>query len=88
LPPPVSYATATAWTGQEVYGMVRKMCGMKLMDMKNTNELMDMLGLNETLDAMAVASGMRCLGHVLRRDESDVLRGALQFEVDGRRGRI
>jgi len=25
--------------------------------------------------------------HVLRRDESDVLREALQFEVDGQRGR-
>jgi len=36
---------------------------------------------------MAIASGMRWFGHVLRRDESDVLREALQFEVDERRGR-
>ena len=57
------------------------------MDKKNTNELMDMLGLNETLEKMAIASGVRWFGHVLRRDEGDVLREALQFEVDGRRGR-
>ena len=67
--------------------MLRAMCGMKLMDRRNTDELMDMLGLNETLDKMAIASGVRWFGHVLRRDESDVLREALQFEVDGRRGR-
>jgi len=47
---------------------------------------MEMLGLNETLDKMAIASGVRWFGHVLRRDENDVLREALQFEVDGRRG--
>jgi len=29
--------------------MVRAMCGLKLLDRKNTDELMDMLGLNETL---------------------------------------
>jgi len=58
-------------------------CGMKLMDKKNTDELMDMLGLNK----MAIASGVRWFGHVLRRDETNVLREALQFNVDGRRGR-
>jgi len=67
--------------------MVRAMCRMKLMDKKNTDELMDMLGLNETLDKMAIASRVRWFGHVLRRDESDVLREALQFKMDGRRGR-
>jgi len=67
--------------------MIRTMCGMKLMDRKNTDEFMDMLRLNETLDKMAIASGARWLGHVMKRDESDVLREALQFEVDGRRGR-
>jgi len=67
--------------------MVRSMCGMKLMDRKNTDELMDKLRLNETLDKMAIASGVQWFGHVLKRDESDVLREALQFEVDRRRGR-
>jgi len=67
--------------------MVRAKCGMKLMDRKTTDELMDMLRINETLVKMAMVSGVRWLGHVLRRDESDVLREALQFEVDGRKGR-
>jgi len=65
----------------------RAMCAMKLMDRKNTDELLDMLGLNETLDKMAIASGVRWFGHVLKRNENDVLREALQFEVDGRRER-
>jgi len=36
--------------------MVRAMCGIKLMDRKNTDELMDMLRLNETLGKMAIAN--------------------------------
>jgi len=36
---------------------------------------------------MAIASGVWWFGHVLRRNESDVFREALQFEVDGLRGR-
>jgi len=67
--------------------MVRAMCGMKLMDRKNTDELMDMLRINETFDKMAIASGVPWFGHVLRRDESDVLREVLQFKVDERRRR-
>jgi len=39
--------------------MIRAMWGMKLMNMKNTDELMDMLGLNETLNKMAIANGVR-----------------------------
>ena len=31
------------------------MCGVKLVDRKNTEELMKMLGLKETLDKMAKA---------------------------------
>ena len=34
---------------------------------------------------MAKGSGVRWYGHVLRRDEGDVLRRALEFEVDGKR---
>jgi len=43
------------------------MCGMKLMDRKNTDELMDMLKLNETLDKMAIASGGRWFGRFEKR---------------------
>ena len=33
--------------------MVRAMCGAKLADRKNTEDMMDMLGLNQTIDKMA-----------------------------------
>ena len=69
--------------------MVRAICGVKLMDKKNTEDLMDMLGLKETVDRLAKANGVRWYGHVLRREKDDVLRKALALEVDGlrRRGR-
>ena len=33
--------------------MVRSMCGVKLVDQKNMDELMETLGLKETLNRMA-----------------------------------
>ena len=47
---------------------------------------MSLLGLKDTLDGLARVSGVRWYGHVLRRDNGDVLRRALDFEVVGRRG--
>ena len=49
--------------------MVRSMCGVKLVDRKNTEELMKMLGLKETLD----------------KDDESVLKKAMMFEVNGPR---
>ena len=46
--------------------MSRAMCGVKLMDKRNTEELMDMLGLKEGADKLAKINGMRWYGHVLR----------------------
>ena len=42
-----------------------------------------LLGLNETTDQLAMASGVRWYGHVLRREDDHVLRRALDFEVEG-----
>ena len=42
---------------------------------------MSLLGLKDTLHGLARSSGVRCYEHVLRRDNSDVLRRALDFEV-------
>ena len=47
---------------------------------------MSVLGLKDTLNGLARASGIRWYGHVLRRDNGDVLRRALDFEMAGRRG--
>ena len=48
---------------------------------------MSMLGLKNTFDGLARAIGVRRYEHDLRRDNGDVLRGALDFEVAARRGR-
>ena len=52
--------------------MVRAMCGAKLADRKNTEDMMDVLGLNQAIDKMAKVSGVRWLGHVLRKEDDDV----------------
>ena len=65
--------------------MIRSMCGVKIMDRKNTEELMDMLGLSESLDKLAKASGVRWYGHVQRREDNDILKEALNFRVYGKR---
>ena len=67
--------------------MIRAMCGVKLLDQRNSEELMDMLGMKESLDRMAKASSMRWYGHVLRKEDENVIEVALKFEVSGSRGR-
>ena len=44
-----------------------------------------MLGLKEAIDQLAMASSVRCYGHVLWREDGHVLRRALDFEADGQR---
>ena len=41
----------------------------------------------DTLDELARASGVRWYGHILKRDNDDVLRRALDYKVAERRGR-
>ena len=48
---------------------------------------MSLLVLIDTLDGLARASGVRWYGHVLRRDNGDILRRALNSELAGKRGR-
>ena len=44
--------------------MIRAMCGVKLLDRRNSEELVDMLGIKESLDRMAKASSIQLYGHV------------------------
>ena len=67
--------------------MVRSMCGVKLVDRKNTEDLIKMLGLMETLDKMAQANGVRWYGHVVRRDEESILKKAMMLQVNRQRKR-
>ena len=66
--------------------IMRAMCGVKI-EKRSSQELMSLLGIKDTLDGLAKASGVRWYGQVLRKDNDDVLRRALDFEVSGRRGR-
>ena len=67
--------------------MIRAMCGVKLLDRRNSEELMDMLGIKESLDRMAKASSIRWYGHGLGKEDENVTVKALKFEVSGSRGR-
>ena len=67
--------------------MVRTICGAKLMEKKNTEDLMETFGLKETVVQMAKVNGVRWYGHVFRRDDGHVLRKVLEFEVKGKRKR-
>ena len=62
--------------------MVRSMCGVKLVNRKKMEELMEMFGLKETLDRMAKANGVRWYGHVIRRDDDNILKKAMMLEVN------
>ena len=42
-----------------------------------------MLDLNETMDQLSMAISARWYDHVLRREDGDVMRRALDFEVEG-----
>ena len=57
----------------------RAMCEMKMMNRKKTNEQMDLLELDNTMDK---ANGVRWYGYVLRREDGNVLRKALEFKSD------
>ena len=64
---------------------MRSMCGVKLVNGKNTEELMKMLGLKETLDKMAQANRVRWYGQVVRRDEESILKKAMMLQENGQR---
>ena len=60
----------------------RAICGVQLIDVERYSDLMLMLGFNEVIDrSVAMANCVRWYGHVLIREESHVLRMALDFEV-------
>ena len=67
--------------------MVRSVYGVKLVDRKKMEDLMEMLGLKKTLDRMAKANVVRWYGHVIRREDDNILKKAMMMEVNGQRKR-
>ena len=57
------------------------------MGRKKMEDLMEMLSLKETLDRMAKANGVRWYGHVIRRDDDNILKKAMMLKVNGKRKR-
>ena len=54
-----------------------------LISRKNTSELMERLGLEETVVKVIKRSGLRWMGHVLRREDDEPVKRAWDLEVDG-----
>ena len=57
--------------------MVRAMYGVQIKDRKRSTYLTIMLGLCESMNELTMTNSVRWHGHVLRRDNGHVLRGAL-----------
>ena len=60
---------------------MRAMCGVKLIEKRRSRELMILLDLKDTLDGLARARGVRWYGHILRRDNDNVLKRPLDIDV-------
>ena len=52
---------------------MRAMCGIQLKDRKRSKDLMSMFGLSEVIDGLAMANSVSWYGHVLRREDCQVL---------------
>ena len=59
--------------------MVRAMCRVQFKDRKISKDLMLMLGLHEATDQLAMANRVHWYGHVLMREDGQVLRRELNF---------
>lgn len=62
--------------------MIRRMCGINLSDRINSNEQMDRLGLEESMVEIVKRSGLRRMGHVLRRDAEEPSKKACVLDED------
>ena len=64
-----------------------RICGDKLTEKKNIQELKSTLVLEENLDKLANANRVQWCGRILRKNRNDELRKVLDFKmVEGRRG--
>ena len=64
---------------------VRAMCGVQHKEGKRSSTLMLMQGLNENIDQLAMANSVRWHGYVFRREDGNILRRAIDLEVEGQR---
>jgi len=65
--------------------MIRWKCGVKLNEMKKSEELRELLGLEPV--NMMKKSRLRWFGHVERKDDNDWVKRCMTWEVEGIRQR-
>ena len=61
--------------------MIRKMCGVKLVDGLHLRELIERLGLKDTIVGYAWQGNLRWLDHVLRKNDNDFVKQVRSFEL-------
>ena len=59
---------------------------MSIIERKTNDDLWKMMGIESVMDVVK-RNRLRWLGHVLRKDESDWVRGVLEMNVEGSRER-
>ena len=57
------------------------MCEVRLIKEKNTKESIQMLGVTVPIERIVTTATLRWYGHVLHREESNILKEALSFKM-------
>jgi len=66
--------------------MVRWMCGVKLKDRLPSKELRERLGIDD-IALVLQQNTLRWYGHVLRKDDDDLVKKCMEYEIQGSRPR-
>jgi len=66
--------------------MVRWMCGVKLKDRLSSKELRERLGIDD-IALVLQQNRLRWYGHVLQKDDDDLVKKCMEYEVQGSRPR-
>jgi len=66
--------------------MVRWMCGVKLQDRIPSKELRERLGLDDIISVLQW-NRLRWYAHVLRKDDNDLVKKCMEYEVEGAKPR-
>ena len=67
--------------------MVRWMCGVKLKGRLPSKELRERVGVDDVIALVLQQNRLRWYGHVLRKDDDDLVKKCMEHEVEGLRPR-
>ena len=66
--------------------MARAMCGLQLKDIRRSKDLI-LLGLNNIIDKLSMGNSVHWYGHVLRKEDGQVLRMTLYSDAKSQRNK-